>query len=330
MAGCLARENMGHTWSNRLVTGTVGLCLIGVTACGGAQPSGASTTTTQVSQGTVRIALLPGAGYAADVAVVTRVLQTKLGYQVDQKPMAAADSWQALEGGTADVVLENWGNDALKKAYIEQKQTAVSLGPNGNQGITGWYVPTWMAEQYPDITDWHNLNKYVDLFKTVFSGNQGQILDSDSTAPTNDLVLAASLGLNYSVTYSGSLDESVKAALAAAKARTPLLFYFTEPHWLFQEQKFTKVTLPPRAAGCDTNPAKITCGYPTTDLDKIASKKFADGAGKAYEFLTNFKWTNADQNEVADAMVNQHLSADHAAKRWMDTHIATWQAWVPA
>ena len=40
----------------------------------------------------------------------------------------------------------------------------------GNQGIIGWYVPPWMAQKYPDITNWKNLNKYASMFKTVSPG----------------------------------------------------------------------------------------------------------------------------------------------------------------
>ena len=46
-------------------------------------------------------------------------------------------------------------------------------------GVIGWYVPPWMTEKYPDITDYKNLNKYADMFKTSESGGKGQLLDGD-------------------------------------------------------------------------------------------------------------------------------------------------------
>src|SRR3712207_7504448 len=56
----------------------------------------------------------------------------------------------------------------------------------GNIGQIGWWVPPWMVEEYPDILDWQNLNKYADLFKTSESGGKGQLLDGDPSFVTND------------------------------------------------------------------------------------------------------------------------------------------------
>ena len=50
-----------------------------------------------------------------------------------------------------------------------------TTGPNGVTGIIGWYVPGWMVDKYPDITDWHNLNKYADMFKTLRVRRQGPV-----------------------------------------------------------------------------------------------------------------------------------------------------------
>ena len=79
------------------------------------------------------------------------------------------------------------------KKYIDDQRTVEDAGPTGNKGIIGWYVPPWMAEKYPDITDWKNLNKYADLFKTSESGGKGQLLDGDPSYVTNDEALVKNL-----------------------------------------------------------------------------------------------------------------------------------------
>ena len=61
-----------------------------------------------------------------------------------------------------------------------------------------------MAEKYPDITDWKNLNKYADMFKTSESGGKGQLLDGDPSYVTNDEALVKNLDLNYKVVVGGS------------------------------------------------------------------------------------------------------------------------------
>ena len=113
-------------------------------------------------------------------------------------------SWQGFGTGEVDAVVENWGHEDLMKKYITSRRSPSDLGPTGNIGIIGWYVPPWMAKKYPDITDWNNLNKYADLFKTSESGGKGQLLDGDPAFVTNDAALVKNLDLNYKVVYAGA------------------------------------------------------------------------------------------------------------------------------
>ena len=45
-----------------------------------------------------------------------------------------------------------------------------------------------------------------------------------------------------------------------------------------------------------------------------------DTAGDAATFIKNFKWTNADQNSVADAITNKNMTELDAAKEWIDAN----------
>ncbi|GII01147.1 ABC transporter substrate-binding protein [Planobispora takensis] len=280
--------------------------------------------------GTVRIAVNPWVGYEASAAVLGRLLQDELGYRVETVELDEAKSWEGFEKGTVDVIVENWGREAEKKTYIEEKKVAVSAGRNGNKGIIGWYVPQWMVEKYPDITDWRNLNKYASLFRTDKTGDLGQVLDGDPTYVTNDEALVRNLELDYKVIYSGSEDALIKAAKRATEKREPLLMYFYEPQWLFTQLKLAKINLPPYSIGCDADAEKVTCDYPPYLLDKIVSRRFADTGGKAYELVRNFAWTNDNQNTVANDITNNGLSADQAARKWIDANEIIWKDWVPS
>ncbi|GAA4218388.1 glycine betaine/proline transport system substrate-binding protein [Streptosporangium album] len=301
----------------------VAAALLLLTACSGEKEEPAP------AGGTVKIAINGWAGYEASAAVLGRLLQQELGYRVQRVELNEAESWEGLEKGTVDVIVENWGREAEKKTYIEEKKVAVSAGRNGNKGAIGWYVPQWMADRYPDITDWRRLNKYAHLFKTAKSGNFGQLLDGDASYVTNDEALVRNLGLNYRVVYAGSEEALIKAATRATRQRTPLLMYFYEPQWLFTRVKLAKINLPPYAIGCDIDTKKIACDYPPYLLDKIVSRRFADTGGRAYELVRNFAWTNDQQNAVADDMTNNGLSADQAARKWIDANRIVWKDWVP-
>ncbi|GIH60005.1 ABC transporter substrate-binding protein [Microbispora siamensis] len=313
----------------RLLAGALTLALA-MTACGGGSSDDAAGAGAGGGTKTVRLAINAWIGYEASAAVVAYLLEHELGYKVEQIESDEADSWKGFEKGTVDVVLENWSHPELEKVYIDDKKVAITAGENGNKGVIGWYVPEWMVQKYPDITDWHHLPKYKDLFKTDKSDGLGQFLAGDKSFVTNDEALIKNLNLPYKVVYSGSEDALIAAARKATENETPLLMYFYEPQWLFNQLKLVKINLPPYAIGCDDNVRTIECDYPPYLLDKIVSVKFAQTGGKAYEFIKNWSWTNDDQNAVAYDMAVNKMSAEAAAKKWVDANKIVWQDWIPA
>ncbi|MFI0446301.1 glycine betaine ABC transporter substrate-binding protein [Actinomadura sp. 6N118] len=279
--------------------------------------------------GTVNIAINPWVGYEASAAVVSELLEKELGYKVQKKNLKEEVAWQGFESGEVDVIIENWGHPDLKKKYIEQKKVAAVAGSTGNKGVIGWYVPSWMESKYPGITDWKNLNKYASVFKTSESGGKGQLLFGDPSYVSNEKALITNLKLDYKVVVGGSEATLIKSAQQSESQQKPLLFYFWDPHWLFSKIKLSRVKLPPYTEGCDADPKKVACDYPEMDLDKIVSTKFAGSGGKAYQLVKSFTWTNEDQNGVANDMTNNSMTAEQAAKKWIDANKSKWQAWIP-
>jgi len=308
------------TRSRALVASTtLGFALVACTGGGGA--------TSEV----VDIAVNPWVGYEANAGVVGHLLKSQLGFTVEYKELTEQVSWEGFESGAVDAILENWGHADLAQTYITDKKVAVEAGSTGVDGIIGWYVPPWMAEQYPDITDWNNLNKYADLFKTSESGDKGQLLDGDPSFVTSDEGIINGLELNYKVVYAGSEAALIEAFRKAEQNKTPLIGYFYSPQWFLNEVALVHVNLPPWTEGCDADPAKITCDYaPYTDLNKVISKNLEDKAPKAAQFIKNFTWTAEDQNAVANSITNENMSREDAAKKWADANEAKWKPWIPA
>src|SRR5690349_13308971 len=244
----------------------------GVAASGG----GAASAPPAGSAGTVNLAVNPWVGYEADAAVVSYILSHNLGYTVNKKNIVEQVSWEGFGTGEVDAILENWGHDDLKQKYITDQKVAVEVGSTGRKGIIGWFVPQWMADKYPDITDYKNLNKYADMFKTSESGDKGQLLDGDPSYVTNDVALVQNLNLNFKVVQGGSEATLITSLQQAQTQQKPLLAYFYSPQWALHDLKLAQVHLPPYTAGCDADPKKVACDYPEYDLDKVASKKFAD------------------------------------------------------
>lgn len=280
---------------------------------------------------TVNIAINPWVGYEANAAVIGHLLEEELGYPVEYKELAEQVSWEGFESGDVDVIAENWGHEDLKEIYIDQKEVAVPAGSTGIDGIIGWFVPPWMVEEYPDITDWENLNTYAELFRTSESGDQGQLLLGDPSFVTSDQGIINGLDLDFKVVYAGSEAALIEAFRKAEENRTPLIGYFYSPQWFLNEVPLVEVKLPPYTEGCDADPENITCGYaPYSPLDKIISKRLEDNAPDAAQLVKNFQWTAEHQNTVSDYITNDGMSREEAAKQWVEDNESVWKPWIPS
>ena len=278
--------------------------------------------------GELNIAVNPWTGYVSNAHLIGYVAESKLGCKVAYQDVKEEVGWQGMAKGSIDTIVENWGHDDLVKKYIEQQKTVVDAGPTGSKGIIGWYVPPWMAEKYPDITDWKSLDKYAPMFKTSESGGKGQLLDGDPSYVTNDEALVKNLKLNYQVVTGGSEAALIQSFRSAEKNKKALLAYFYEPQWFFSEMKLVKVNLPPYKKGCDADPEKVACDYPPYELNKLISKEFADSGSPAVDLVKNFTISNDDQNLVSTDIAKNKMDPDEAAKKWVDANPDKVDAWL--
>ncbi len=202
-------------------------------------------------------------------------------------------------------------------------------GLTGNDGVIGWYVPPWMVDKYPDITDWKNLNKYASLFKTPESGDLGTFYDGDPGFVTNDEALVKNLNLNYKVVFTGSETALIEALPQGGGEQDPddrLLLRARSGS--SSEVPLVKVDLPKYTPGCDADPTKVACDYPPYPLNKVVSKDFADSGSPAYDLVKNFNWTNDDQNLVAKYIAQDQMDPEEAAKKWIDANPDKVNAWL--
>ena len=310
------------------VAAVVGLGLAGCGSGGGDLTAKDTPGSGAKDCGDLRIAVNPWTGYVSNAHVVGYVAKTKLGCNVTYPEVKEEVGWQGMASGTIDTIVENWGHPDLVKKYIDEQKTVEDAGPTGGKGIIGWYVPPWMAEKYPDITDWKNLNKYASMFKTSESGDKGQLLDGDPSYVTNDEALVKNLNLDYKVVVGGSEAALIQSFKSAEKNKKPLLAYFYEPQWFFSEMKLVHIDLPPYTDGCDADAAKVNCDYPEYTLNKLISKKFADSGSPAVDLVKKFQWSNDDQNLVSTYIARDGMSPDDAAKKWVDANPDKVKAWL--
>jgi glycine betaine/proline transport system substrate-binding protein len=215
------------------------------------------------------------------------------------------------------------------KKYIDEQGVATDLGPNGNKGIIGWYVPPWLAEAYPEVLDWKNLNDYASDFATAETAPKGQVLDGDPSYVTNDEALVKNLGLDYEVVIGGSEAALIQQFRKAEQNKEWLLAYFYSPQWFWSEMQPVRVKLPPYEEGCDVPASAVACDYPEYTLNKVASTSWVDEGGPAVNLVKNFQWTNEDQDKVAAMIASDGMDPVDAADQWISENqdlVDTWLA----
>ncbi|MDX6565570.1 MAG: glycine betaine/proline transport system substrate-binding protein [Gaiellales bacterium] len=294
------------------------------TALVGASTSAASN---KASCGTVTLNENSWVGSTANVYVVKNVLEQKYKCNVQIKQIAEIPVYQALASGQVDAVLEDWQHVDQYKQYEQKLKVAQDAGSNGVTGHIGWYVPSYVVQQHPEMKTWKGLLKDWALFKTAESGGKGELLDGDPSYVTADEPLISNLKLNLKVVYAGGEASQITSVKQAYAQKKPILFYWYTPQWLNAELKLTEVMLPPRTPGCDA-PVKATkCAYPSYDLRKVISTKFAKSGSPAVNVIKKFSWTAQDQNNVAVMIAGKKMKPDDAAKKWIAANPTKVKAW---
>jgi len=301
-------------------------------------PAGGSGSAAEVpdnSGTTINLAISPWTGSEANVAVAQVLLENKLGYTVKTTKIDEYAQFPALANGQLSATLEVWPSGHAKdyKKFITADAGVVDGGELGVIGQIGWWIPTYMLTDHPELATWEGLKTDADLFKTAESGDKGQILDGDPSYVTFDQAIADNLGLNLKVVYGGSEAAELAALDAAYQKQDPILMYFWTPHWAQQKYDLTMIQLPDVTPACEdaaaNDPSKYACAYPEDDLYKAFNADLQSNAPAAFAMLSAMSYTNDDQNGIA-LDINNGMAPEDAAQKWIDANPDVWQPWVDA
>ena len=274
------------------------------------------------------IAMHAWVGYTASAQVVAEIAKKELGCEITQTSLGEAGvTYDAMEAGSVDLVIEDWGGGRWKE-WVD-RGAIQEVGPDGNTGVIGMYVASWMVEKYPDITDSKNLNKYATLFKTADSGGKGAWYEGPPGYTTIGEKMIAANKLNYKAISTGSEAALIDVINKAETNKTPAIFYWWEPHILFVKYPGllkSRVNFP---ANDWTDAAKATglTDYPSLPLIKLATTKLMNSGSPFATLVKNFSWTNLDQNSVA-ADIDGGMDAAAAAQKWIDANPDKVKAWL--
>lgn len=284
---------------------------------------------------TIKLAVNPWSASELNVAVASILLQEQLGYRVETVAVAEQAQWPAIAAGELHASLEVWpsGHMANVAEYIEKQQVVENGGLLGPVGRIGWYLPTYLLTDHPDVATAEGLAnpETAALFATAETGDKGQLLFGDPSWVTYEADIIANLGLNFQIVQAGS-EEAILSALDAAYSRQdPILFYFWTPHSIHAKYDLTRVALPDYSEECyaKADSGGVDCDYPPDELFKIFWPGLQTAAPDAYTLLKNMNYTTEDQISMIAAVELEGAAVEDAARAWIDANTTTWQAWLP-
>jgi len=307
---------------------------------GGGEATGATgATAAEALPGegvTVSIAINPWTGSAVNANVAALLLEQQLGYTVELIEIDEFAQFPAMAAGELDATLEVWpsGHAEDYATYIEGDGSVVDGGELGVIGKIGWYVPTYVVDEHPEVATVEGLNANAALFATTETGDKGQMLDGDPSFVSFDAEIVENLGLDFEVVVAGS-EAALLAELDQAVANgDPLLFYWYTPHWGNTVYDLTEVALPEVTGECTAAAAEggdgYACDYPADVLYKAFSADLQTKAPEALAFLSAMSYDNASQEGIAKGIDVDGQDPAAAAQAWVDANSAVWQPWVDA
>ena len=283
----------------------------------------------------IKLAVNPWTGSAVNANLAKIVLESELGTPTELVDIDENATWPGLDAGDLDAVLEVWPSGHVDDydTYVTGKKSVVDLGELGPVAKIGWYVPSFVIDEHPELATWEGFKdpELAKLFATAETGDKGQFLMGDPSYVSYDEQIIANLELPLQFVVAGSEAAEITAIQQAVADETPLLFYFWQPHWLQSQVDLTEVALPEVTEACNESAASgdgaYDCDYPPDVLYKAAAAGLEEKNPAAFAFLQKIQLTTDQQNEIAALIDNDGMSAAEAAQQWIDENpdvVATW------
>jgi glycine betaine/proline transport system substrate-binding protein len=284
---------------------------------------------------TIRIAVNPWTGSAVNANVAKILLERELGYNVELVEIDENRQFPALARGDLDASLEVWPSGHAEEIhrYIEGRRGGflrdggiVDVGELGIIGNIGWWIPTYLVEQRPELARYQGFKGNEDLVG-------GEFTAGDPTFVSYDKEIIENLGLDLKVVNTGSEDSLIQAIGEAYRRREPVLAYFYTPHWVHRKYDLTEVQLPAYDEACEEAARErdgegYDCDYANDVLFKAVWLGLEDKAPEAFRFFEKFRYTTEDQQEIAFQVDSQGMSMREAAEQWINDNPDVWRAWL--
>nr|WP_110814198.1 ABC transporter substrate-binding protein [Pseudoroseicyclus aestuarii] len=268
--------------------------------------------------------------------IASFLMQNGYGCEVTRVPSDTIPALTSLsENGDPDIVTELWVNSAgavydRLKADGVITDLAEVLEPGG---IEAWWIPTYLAEEHPELTTIQGIIDNPDLVGNRFNNcpSGGWVC---STINRN---IARAYGLEEAgiEVFDHGSGETLAASLAAAyENEEPWFGYYWEPTALMGRLDMTMVDiggvdLEAHEGNLDENVADPQpSAYPPSLVYTVATTEFVEANPEVAEMIGNVSFGTDEMSALLAWRDENNATTEEAAVHFLTTNTDTWSQWL--
>ncbi|MGF1695727.1 ABC transporter substrate-binding protein [Vibrio lamellibrachiae] len=248
-----------------------------------------------------------------------------------------------IEKGQPDVAPELWTNgikEALDKGVADKRlrYAGKSLVDGGQEGF---WVPSYLVEQYPEMATIEGVIKHANLFEHP----EDKEMNAFYSCPAGWTCQITSGHLFDAMNLEDHgfdmVDPGTGASLAATIAKAyerekPWFGYYWSPTPVLGKYDMVQVDFGSgidleEFQNCTTQPEcespNVTM-FPPAPVHTVTTEAFAKNEPLAYEYFANRGFTNKQMSQLLAWMEDNQADAEEAMYYFLENYADTWKTWV--
>ena len=303
-------------------------------ASAGAFAGAAAAESHTAACGDISITEMNWASSAIVTSVATFLMQQGYGCDVTKVPSSTTPALASVsETGKPDILTELWINGTPSYNDMSDAGTITTLTDVlSDGGIEGWWIPTYLVEEHPELATIEGVMENPDLVGGRFHNcPEGWACKNTNNGMIKALDLEAK---GFEVFQHGSGETMATAIASAFQNEEPILTYYWAPTSVLGQYDMTSVDLGEyneKNFLCNADPDCEDIGmssYPVGPVKTVVTTTFADDNPDVAELMSNLSFTNAQMGEVLAWQEENNASADEAAVYFLTNYSDVWQNWV--
>lgn len=285
-------------------------------------------------EGEIVITEMNWASSALVTAVASFLMEQGYGCDVRKLPSSSTPALVSVaETGKPDIVTELWTNSEPALPRMEaagQVTTLTDVLSDG--GVEGWYVPTPLIEEHPELATLEGVLANPELV-----GGRFHQCPEGWACQNSNAALIEVLGLEekgFEIFQHGSGETMATAIAAAFEGGEPYFGYYFAPTSVLSKYDMTSLDLGPydeetfkcNASG-DCDDVGMT-SFPVGPVKTVVTTDFADRHPEVAELMANVSFTNDQMGDVLAWQEANNASTEEAAVYFLTTYSDVWSEWV--